>query len=207
LFLERFTCHGVERLDALLAEGRGVVVVVGHLGNWDAAGAWAGASGRPAATVAEVLRPRRLFEYFSAQRARLGINILPAAPGVTAELVAAARAGRLVALLGDRDLRGRGARVDFFGAPTTMPVGPAAVALRAGAPLLVAGIYSVELPGGRRGWEAEIGEPIELPASRAPGALVAVVQEVARQLEGFVARRPEEWHVFQPFWLEDRRPA
>ena len=45
LFLERFVCHGVERLDAVLARGRGAVVVIGHLGNWDAAGAWCARGG------------------------------------------------------------------------------------------------------------------------------------------------------------------
>jgi len=206
-FLERFTCHGVEHLDRALARGKGPVVVVGHLGNWDAAGAWTGASGRPAATVAEVLRPRKLFEFFQANRARLGITVYAAERGVTARLVEASRAGKLVAILGDRDLDGRGVEVDFFGAPATFPIGPASVALRAEVPILVAGVYGVELPGGRRGWEAHIGEPIELPEERGAGAMAELTRKVAAQMEDFVARRPEEWHVFQPFWLEDRRRA
>jgi KDO2-lipid IV(A) lauroyltransferase len=201
-FLERFTCHHVERLDDVRARG-GAVVVVGHLGNWDAAGAWAGASGRPMSTVAEVLKPRKLFEFFSEHRARLGITVHPAVTGVSARLVAAAREGELVAILGDRDLNGRGVEVEFFGAKTTFPVGPASVAVRAGVPILVAGVYGVRLPGGKRGWEADIAEPIEV-VGRPHRDLVALTQEVAYQMESFVARRPEEWHVFQPFWLEDR---
>jgi lauroyl/myristoyl acyltransferase len=203
-FLERFECRGIHHLDGVLRRGSGAVVVVGHLGNWDAAGAWAGASGRPMVTVAEVVRPRRLFEFFSRHRARLGIEVLPATRGVTANLVAAAAAGRPVAILGDRDLSGRGARVDFFGAPATLPLGPASVASRAGVPLLVAGVYGIRRPDGRRGWEAEISEPISPPERRSAQALGEVTAAIGRELERFIARRPEEWHVFQPFWLEDR---
>jgi lauroyl/myristoyl acyltransferase len=205
-FLERFVCHGEEHLDRVLEAG-GALVVVGHLGNWDAAGAWCGASGRPAATVAEVLRPRRLFEFFSRHRARLGITIHPAEAGVTARLVAEARAGKLVAILGDRDLGGRGPEVEFFGSLAPFPVGPAYVATRARVPLLVAGVYGVRLPDGRRGWEAFVGEPIDPPEGNAPGTLAELTQRVAWELERFVARRPEEWHVFQPFWSADRDQA
>ena len=205
-YLERFHVRHLERLDEVLARGQGAVVVVGHLGNWDAAGAWAGASGRPAATVAEVLRPRRLFDLFVEHRSRLGITVYPAKRGVGTKLVTAAKEGRLVAILGDRDLAGRGIVVDFFGAAATFPTGPASIATRAGVPLLVAGIYGVRLPDGRRGWEAEIAEPIELPGGKGRAAIEHLTREAVRRLEGFVARRPEEWHVFQPFWLEDRPP-
>jgi lauroyl/myristoyl acyltransferase len=204
LFLERLECRGIERIDEFLRHGRGVVVAVGHLGNWDAAGAWVAASGRPTVTVAEVVRPRRLFRFFSRHRARLGMEVHPAVGGVSARLVEAAREGKLVAILSDRDLRGRGPTVDFFGAPATLPVGPASIALRAGAPLFVAGVYGVRRPDGTRGWEVEISERLEVPARRTPEAIAEVTRAVGRELERFIARRPEEWHVLQPFWIEDR---
>ena len=206
-FLARFEVRGIEPIDECLRRGRGVVVAVAHLGNWDAAGAWAGASGRRTVSVAEIVRPRRLFEFFARHRARLGIEVFPAAPGVSGRLVEAARAGKLVAILGDRDLRGRGPVVDFFGAAAPFPVGPASVALRAGVPLFAAGVYGVVRPDGTRGWEAEVSGPLLLPAERTPEALVEVTRAVARELERFIARRPEEWHVFQPLWLEDRAEA
>jgi Bacterial lipid A biosynthesis acyltransferase len=78
-FLERFRGKGEENIDAALERGKGVIVVVGHLGNWDAAGAWVGARGNRLVTVAEVLRPRRMFDFFVAHRAALGMTIYPAA--------------------------------------------------------------------------------------------------------------------------------
>jgi KDO2-lipid IV(A) lauroyltransferase len=112
--------------------------------------------------------------------------------------------GAIVAILGDRDLKGRGVRVDFCGEPTTLPVGPAVVALRTGVPLMVAGVYGIELPDGRPGWTADISEPIELPDAPEEEAIRLLTQAVADRLSEYVRRRPEEWHVFQPFWLADR---
>lgn len=204
-FLERFRCRHEDRLDAVLARGKGAVVVVGHLGNWDAAGAWAAARGCSLVTVAEVLKPRRMFDFFADHRAALGMTIYPAERGVTERLVAAVADGAVVAILGDRDLKGTGPEIEFFGEPTTMPGGPAAVALRARVPLLVAGVWGITLDDGRRGWEAEMSEPIELPENRGGDAITQLTGQVAEKLEEFIARRPEEWHVLQPFWLADRK--
>jgi KDO2-lipid IV(A) lauroyltransferase len=203
-FLARFHCVHADRIDEVLARGRGAIVVVGHLGNWDAGGAWVGARGNVLVTVAEILRPKRMFDFFADHRARLGMRIFAAERGVTAKLAQAVEEGAVVAILGDRDLKGTGPKVQFFGEETTLPAGPASVALRTGVPLLVAGVYSVKLPSGKRGWQAEISEPIELPEERGPEALGDLTRKVAVRLEEFVARRPEEWHVFQPFWPADR---
>lgn len=206
-FLERFLASGEEHIDGVLTRGKGAIIVVGHLGNWDAAGAWVGARGNRLVTVAEVLKPRRMFDFFVAHRARLGMTIYPAQAGVTDRLVAAVNDGAVVAILGDRDLKGKGPRVNFCGEETTFPAGPAAVALRTGVPLLVAGVYGIELPGGKRGWFGDISAPIELPGTDDGTALQELTQKVAEHLEVAIKRRPEEWHVFQPFWAADRKPA
>lgn len=203
-FLERFRCVGEENLDGVLARGKGAVVVVGHLGNWDAAGAWVGASGRRLVTVVEVLKPRRMFEFFAEHRARLGMTIHPARPGITATLVREVEAGAVLAIVGDRDFRGTGPTVEFFGEAVTLPAGPASIALRAGVPLLFGGVRSLELPDGRRGWEAAIEEPIELPGPDVPDPVNELTQEIARRLERYIARHPEQWHMFQPVWPADR---
>jgi KDO2-lipid IV(A) lauroyltransferase len=203
-WLERFGAVHRDLMEGALARGKGVVIVVGHLGNFDAAGAWVGASGHKLVTVAEVLRPRRLFEFFLRHRAKLGMTIYGAEPGVTAHLVREAEEGAVVAILGDRDLKGSGLEVDFFGEPATFPVGAASIAMRAGVPLLVAGVFERRLPDGRRGWYVEFSGPIELPEER-EGAVADLTKQVVAKLEEFVARHPEQWHVFQPFWVADRK--
>jgi lauroyl/myristoyl acyltransferase len=205
-FLERFGSVGKEHLDGVLARGKGAVVVVGHLGNWDAAGAWVGSTGRKLVTVAEVLRPRRMFEFFVRHRAKLGMTIYGAEPGVTRHLVEEVENGAVLAIVGDRDLKGTGIEADFFGEPATFPPGAASIALRAGVPLIVAGVFERRLPDGRRGWYADFSEPIELPESK-EGAIADLTRAVAAGLERYVARHPEQWHVFQPFWIADRAEA
>ena len=205
-FLERFRGISDEHMDKALALGKGVVVVVGHLGNWDAAGAWVGARGNRLVTVAEVLRPRRMFNFFAEHRARLGMTIYGAEAGVTAKLVDEAERGAVVAILGDRDLKGTGVVTDFFGEPATFPRGAASIALRAGVPVVVAGVYERPLPDGRRGWAADFSEPLPLPDGDGPEAVDELTRTIAQGLEECVARHPEQWHVFQPFWIADRKP-
>lgn len=203
-FLDRFECRGEEQVWDMLKRGKGAIVVVGHLGNWDAAGAWVAATGHSIATIVEELRPRRMFEFFAEHRGRLGMTIYPARRGITEKLVEEVEKGSVVAIVGDRDLRGSGPEVTFFGERATLPGGPAALALRTGVPLLVGGVYSIRR-GTRRGWYAQISEPLELPADPGPGAAAALTQQVARKLEEAIAHAPTEWHVFQPFWPADRR--
>lgn len=207
-FLDRFRIvAGEEHLDEVLGRGKGAVVVVGHLGNWDAAGAWVGARGHRLVTVAEVLRPRRMFDFFVSHRARLGMTIYPAERGAVLRLVEEIEGGAVVAVVGDRDLKRRGPEVDFFGGSVTMPAGPASIALRTGVPPVVAGVYGVTHENGKRGWIAEISAPIELPSASGPEAVKQLTQEIATLLEGYIGRRPEEWHVLQPFWPSDSLPT
>jgi len=206
-FLDRFECKHEDRIDAVMERGKGAIVVVGHMANWDAAGAWVGASGRRLVAVAEVLKPRRMFEFFAEHRQRLGMTIIPAEAGATDRVVEAVNDGAVVAILGDRDLRGRGPEISFFGEAATFPAGPAAAALRAGVPLLCGGVYEVVRDDGTRAWEADISNPIELPSDRSPDVAIPILtQQVADVLAEFIARRPEQWHMFQPVWLADRDP-
>lgn len=203
-FLDRFRSPTQANLFDIAKRGKGAIVVVGHLGNWDAAGAWVGANGFSLVTVAEVLRPRRMFDFFVAHRARLGMTIYPAEKGVTARLAQAVEDGAIVAILGDRDLKGTGPEVTFFGEAANFPRGAAQIALQTGVPPVVAAVFGVTHPDGTRGWLAEITEPIELPEEGGEEAVAKLTQSLATELEKAIAKRPEEWHVFQPFWKSDR---
>ena len=105
-------------------------------------------------TVAERLKPERLYERFLAYRESLGMEIIPATGGRRPPLdvlLERVQEGRIVPLLADRDLSRRGIDVEFFGARTRMPPGPAVLALRTGAPLYVVAMwYEGPLVRGRR---------------------------------------------------------
>jgi phosphatidylinositol dimannoside acyltransferase len=174
----------------------GAVVVLPHSGNWDLAGAYAQLTAMPVSTVAEAL-PDEDYAAFVAFRERLGMQVLSHRdPAVIGELLGAVRAGRLVCLLGDRDLAGSGVPVTWAGQPITMPAGPAVVARRSGAALI-----PIVCQFTRRGMRIVFSDPI--PHRPGRDGLVAMTQAVADFFVATLARQPEDWHMLQPFFPAD----
>lgn len=208
---------GEEHLRASTGEGRrGVVGALMHMGNWDHAGAWASLTGVPVTTVAERLRPERLYERFLAYREGLGMEILPLTGGerhVVDVLTQRLRAGRLVPLLADRDLRAGGLAVELLGEPTRMPSGPAMLALRTGAALHPVSIWheADPAPGGGAAHRVLVirfhDEVLAPSAGRTREKLAEMTQQVADVFGAAIAEHPEHWHMLQPLWLADLDPA
>lgn len=201
----RTMCEDEHLLRDAVASGRGVVLALPHLGNWDAAGAWATATGMPFTTVAERLKPERLYDRFVAFRESLGMEVLALTgdkQSPLATMTERLRGGGTVFLVADRDLAANGIEVEFFGEATTFPGGPAALALRTGAVCLAATLWFRD-----GGWGIKI-HAIEPPATRPPGGPIkAMTQQIARAFEEGIAAHPEDWHMLQPLWLLDRRSA
>jgi phosphatidylinositol dimannoside acyltransferase len=189
-----------------LSSGRGVVAALMHMGNWDHAGAWASLTGAPVVTVAERLRPERLYDRFLAYREGLGMEILPLTGGdgdLLDVLSQRLRAARLVPLLADRDLRASGIGVDLLGEPTRMPPGTVMLALRTGAALHPVSIWhDADADGGRLviRWHDEILPP---PTGRTRERVTDMTQRVADEFSDAIRAHPEHWHMLQPLWLAD----
>ncbi len=202
----RFVIENEATLRDAVAAGRGVVVALPHAGNWDLAGAWACVTGMPLTTVAERLEPEDLYERFLAYRTSLGMEILPLTGGdrpVLDVLADRLGEGRLVPLLADRDLSARGVPVDFFGARTRMPPGPALLALRTGAPLFAFGMWNTA-----EATHARLYGPLPVPTEGDLSVRVATLtQTVADELARGIAAHPEDWHMLQRLWLDDLAPG
>ncbi len=195
--LRRTRFEGLEHLRAALELGRGVVAVIPHMGNWDVAGRYLAISGYQVVAVAEVLRPRRLTDLFVRHREALGMRILPLEPGsgLGRRLAALLAENRIVALVADRDLTGRGIEVEMFGAPRRLPTGPATLAVSTGAPILVCASTTTE-----EGWAFRV-EPLEVERTGdARRDVVAITRAIAERFERQIAANPADWHVFQPAW-------
>jgi phosphatidylinositol dimannoside acyltransferase len=191
---------GVDRLFGELEAGRGVVVALPHMGNWDHAGAWIALSGVPFTTVMERLKPESLYDRFVAYRAGLGMEVLPASGGgadVFGTLTERLEAGRLVCLVADRDLTATGVEVDFFGRTAKMPAGPAALAARTGAALLPATLWYEG-----DDWCVRVHDEIPVPDG-GEDQIHAMTQSVADTFQQGVAAHPEDWHMLQRVWVED----
>ncbi|HEV8569986.1 MAG TPA: phosphatidylinositol mannoside acyltransferase [Actinoplanes sp.] len=201
-FLERFRLDQADEFNAMLAEGKGAILALPHVGNWDAAAAWVVSNGFKLITVAERLKPEPVFEQFVAYREKLGMEVVPLTGSERAPLdVLAEKAtqGYAVALLADRDLSARGVDVEFFGGRAKMPPGPALLALRTGAPL-----YAVDLWFSKdqaRGSVRRI--PLPDPSEGTLDVRVKLVtQRLADAFASGIADHPQDWHMLQKLWLD-----
>jgi phosphatidylinositol dimannoside acyltransferase len=195
--------EGGEHLEAAIAGKRGMVLALPHLGNWEFAGPIGDRLGFELVAVAENLANQRVRDWFVEMRRQMGIGIVLATGGATVmrSLQAVLARNGAVALLCDRDLKGRGVAVEFFGERTTLPAGPVSLALKMGAPLLPAAAYFG--PDGTH--RVVIRPPISLRAEDSRSEAVAEgTQRLARELESLIQRAPEQWHLLQPNWPSDR---
>uniref|UniRef100_UPI003685EA20 phosphatidylinositol mannoside acyltransferase n=1 Tax=Streptomyces goshikiensis TaxID=1942 RepID=UPI003685EA20 len=185
-----------------LASGRGVVVALPHLANWDLAGAWAvGHLGVPFTTVAERLKPETLFDRFVAYRESLGMEVLPHTGGAAfGTLARRLRSGGLVCLVADRDLSASGVEVDFFGSAARMPAGPALLAQQTGAVLLPATLYYGDTPK----MYGRIHPEVTVPRTGTrTEKTAAMTQALADAFASGISEHPEDWHMLQRLWLDD----
>lgn len=192
---------GYEHIRRAIAAGTGPLLVLPHLGGWEWAAFWTTRLEQTGvAGVVEALEPPSLFEFFVELREALGMTVVPLGPRAGTEVIRAVRRGDVVCLLTDRDLEGTGVDVEFFGERTTLPAGPATLALRTGAPLLPAAIFYE----GRRRHRGVICPPV--PAER-EGRLrddiARITQQLAFELERLIRIAPDQWHLMQPNWPSD----
>ena len=183
-------------IDAIEAK-TGVIVAVPHAGNWDHAGAYFCAKGIRLVTVAERLKPEKLFLRFLAYRQAMGMEVLPLDGRVLNTLEERLNQGALVALVSDRDLSRSGIEVDFFGGTARMPAGPALLALRTKAPLITAFVSYTE-----NGVHIEFRN-IVLPSLGDESSKVKeIVQMTAQYFEDGISENPGDWHMLQRIWID-----
>ena len=183
-------------MDAIAAKS-GVIVSLPHAGNWDHAGAYFCAKGVNLVTVAERLKPEKLFLKFLQYRQDMGMEVLPLDGRVLGTLAQRLRQGALVALVADRDLSRSGIDVNFFGGPARMPAGPALLAVKTEAPLITAFVSYTE-----NGIHI-VFRNVPLPTTGTQEEKVAqIVQMTATQFEDGIRQNPEDWHMLQRIWVD-----
>lgn len=193
--------EGLGRIDEGLAKGNGVILALPHLGGWEWAGFWVAAVRRqPITVVVEALDPPELFEWFVDLRRSLGMTIVPLGPEAGTAVLKTLKEGGIVALVCDRDISGGGVEVEFFGERTTLPSGPATLALRTGAPLLPTAVYFRD--GGGHLAVARPPVPVER-TGKFRDDVTKVTQALAGELESLIRHAPEQWHLMQPNWPSD----
>ncbi len=203
----------LERADlwrSMATEGRGLLLVTGHVGNWEVGSALPAArehrrvhlvreeemDPRSQAFLARELAGRFGDEYvthFAAGDPRLGLRLLEAL-----------RSGEVVALQADRPRRGgRTLGLRLLGRPFPFPAGPLVLAREAGVPLLPVFV----LRTGRLRYRLCFRPPVEVArdGDRA-AALAEAGQRVAAEVEWAIRQAPNQWFCFRPLW-DDQVPS
>lgn len=195
------TYEGYDHIERSRARGQGTILVLPHLGSWEWSAFWLSrVIGVPITAVVERLEPPEIFDWFVDFRTSLGMNIVPLGPDAGREVLGALGRNELVALLSDRDIDGSGVEVEFFGETTTLPAGPATLALRTGADLVPAAMY--QRP--RQGHHGVVRSPIPVERQgRLRDDVTRITQLIAHELEALIRAAPTQWHLMQPNWPSD----
>lgn len=196
--------HGYDHVEEALSRGNGVILALPHLGGWEWAGRWLADRGVAVFAVAERLGDEAVHEYLTDLRAKLGIQVIPLDSSSGGRVLAALRENAVVCLISDRDLQGDGVEVSFFGERTTVPGGPATLALRTGAKILPTAVFHSPGVDGHIGL---VKPPLEVTRSAAPlrQDVARITQNLTDELAEFIRRDPGQWHLLQPNWPSDRR--
>ena len=208
----RIDIQDLYHFEDAIARGNGVVVASMHFGSWEVGLAGWNKMGHKMALVAEVLRPKQLFDQVVGARSAQGVHIIPldtqamraGDPQVARKLGAASmrevfkvlRSGGVVAMALDRDLIGNGEPLEFFGTPAPIPIGTVEIAIRAGA-----AIVPILLFRNRYRVDAMVYPEIRYSADAPRDAEVRKTsQMLLRIFEGAIREHPEQWHVLDPIW-------
>jgi phosphatidylinositol dimannoside acyltransferase len=196
--LSTTVCENENYLRDPIAAKRGCIVALPHAGNWDHAGAYFCATGIPLTTVAEHLKPEKLFRKFLEYRTEIGMEVLDLDSRSIAVLSQRLRAGKLVALVADRDLSKNGIPVNFFGIGGQMPAGPALLAIQTGADLITAFVKYEEV-----GIRIIFGEAIAVPETGSVSEKAAAMTQVfADRFAEQLAVNTVDWHMLQRIWRD-----
>ncbi len=195
---ERVNVENFHYIEESLALGRGVVTVTAHLGNWELGGAIVGILGYPLWAVALSHRDGRVNDFFNAQRKSKGVHIIPLGKAVR-QCLSVLKDNRILALVGDRDFAERGMILPFFGRPAHFPEGPAAFALRTGAPIVPG--FTLRNPDDT--FTLRFEKPIDCaPSGNTEKDTRQIITRYKEVMEEFIKKFPDQWYMFKRFWID-----
>ncbi|MCL5257109.1 MAG: lipid A biosynthesis acyltransferase [Chloroflexi bacterium] len=198
-FAASATVHGLENMQIALEKGKGAIMLSIHMGNFNVVAQTPVVHAMPTSIIAENIQPETLYRLVNGMRESMGMQMIPQDGHHVSKAYKVLRRNEVLGMMGDRDIAGTGVEVEFFGETTSLPAGPVALALRSGAAI----IPSYTMRVGRGKSIGFLESALELERT---GDLKADVQHntqrIARVLEGYIRRAPEQWTVLQPIWAD-----
>lgn len=195
----RVKISGIERLDKCLSQGKGVILVSMHLGNWEMAGAVLGALGYAVNAIALEHGNKKVNDFFVSQRAINGLKVIPLGIQVK-QCFKVLKRNEILGIIGDKDYTSNGEYVDFFGKKALIPKGPAVFALRTGAPIVVCAF--IRNPDDSFEYTFETPEEYE-PSGDESRDIEALMGGYIRIMESFIKEHPDQWYAFRRVWEQE----
>ena len=183
------------------ASGKGLIITTAHIGNLEGVARGTARHGWPVSSIGDDSSFPELFELLRRQRRAWGVNLIPWRN--LRDMFGVLRRNEILALVIDWGYRADDIPVRMFGAWTTLPAGPAALAAKTGAPIVNIAIR--RSPDGKT-FQVASGEPITVTSSD-PAELLRATQAVADALAGTIAAAPEQWYSFKPIWPTTQEEA
>jgi len=195
------TIDGLENVDRALERGRGIVLTIPHLGNWEWAALAFTLTGRPLSAIMRPVENPWLNRWIVGFRTQVGTRSVSKYDSIQ-DIGGELKVNRVLVLLADQDAKSGGTFVPFFGRAASTVRGPAILAMRLGSPVMVAATW--RNPDGSH--HVVFREPID-PSAYPPGKEGArrLTADFTAQIEAIIRRHPEQW-----MWLHQRwksRPA
>ena len=178
---------------------QGCIVALPHAGNWDHAAAYFCSTGITLTAVVEKLKPEAIFKKFLAYRESIGIEAISHKEKPIPILTERLQAGKLIALVADRDMSRNGIEVNFFGKTSKMPSGPAILAIKTGAPLITAYVRYTQ-----GGIEIIFDETLKPTNSGSEEEQIKIItQSMADNFAKRIKENPVDWHMLQRIWVDE----
>jgi KDO2-lipid IV(A) lauroyltransferase len=195
--LERVELEGRSHVEEALRRGKGIIFLLGHIGNWELLGRMARFFGGSLMAIARPLKKNeRLDRFIEDVRRSSGLEVI-GSKRVARQVVSALRANKMVGILIDqREKRSQGVGVEFFGKKASTTPASAFFAIKTGAAVIP--VYALRLEGGRHRFVAE--PPVELIKTGDKAEDIrANTQRHTEVLESIIRRYPDQW-----FWIHRR---
>jgi len=197
--------QGREHIDRALARGKGMIILTAHLGNWEMGGVFLTLLGYDLNVITAPDVAVRLHNYRIRLRQGQKIKVITLNDTLASSLAVlkALKANELVALLGDRELLGKGIPVKFFGHRVYFPVGPALLAHLSEAVLIPTFVLMGE--DSKYLCLAEPPLPLQRTGNRDED-LAVNAQRIAAVMEKFIRSYPDQWFTFYDYFSRHRAP-
>ena len=196
-YIKRFIkIEGLSNIEDALKNGKGVILLSAHLGNWELGAFVLGTLGYPVNAVVLTHRNVSINKFFKNQRAMGKVKSIEFGASLRG-CYKALKNNEFLALLGDRDFSNNGLPVIFCGKAVIMPKGPAALSYRTGAAI----VPSFITRNSDDTFTFVFEKPI-LPgaASDEDSAIKDIMGKYIPIIESYVKRYPGQWYVFRNFW-------